>query len=424
MDSTPEHWITLTGPSNWFELEHPPQWVSEERQGTLAIRPLETDALVAINSVWMARETSGELPTLQDIVSQFPETRNVTAIEESQFGAVECLRGEAVLSASRKWWEKMLTDGDWRSWTMWSFRRGNLVIVVTLLHAGVRDPEFESIVRMVLASMTICDEPADPPEVFAQKAAELAKKKFPLLEIELIDQFHLQIETSKLNLRNFYRAYVRSPEQFERILLPAFTTAVQVQGWGESETTPDLEIVRERLMPMLYPHDQWQEKFPNVVGTPWIAGLVVLYVVDEANAYWYVRDDLLENWSITAEELHSMTLQNMHDHFERDPMEMAVATAEDGRPTMMMPNNPDTYNTTRLLSESFRTRMREAVMGDLIVGAPGRDFFVALSVKVPEMLSQMRQQVSSDFKNTDHPLTDKLLLLTADGVSELVDEVQ
>jgi len=424
MDSVPEHWITLPGPSNWFEVHHPPQWDSEERQGTLAIRPPETDALVAINTVWIEENTPGELPTLQDIVSQFPETRDVTTCAESQFGAVECLQGEAVLTPSRKWWEKMLTPGEWRSWTMWSFREENLIIVITLLHAGERDPEFESIVRMMLTSMEISEHPADPPEVFAQKATALAKEKFPLLSIELVDQFQLQVETSRLNLRNFYRAYVRAPDQFERILLPAFTTAVQVQGWGEKETTPDLEIVRERLMPMLYPQDQWQEKFPNVVGTPWIAGLVVLYVVDEANAYWYVRDELLEHWSISAEELHSLTIGNLQDHFEQEPMEMAVATAEDGTPTMMMPNHPNTYNTVRLLSESFRERMREAVTGDLIVGAPGRDFFVALSVKVPEMLSQVKQQVQSDYQTTDHPLTDRLLLITADGVSELVDDIQ
>lgn len=422
MDAAPDHWTLLVGPSNWFEVHHPPQWKSEERSGTIAIRPAESDALVAFNTVWIDDPQAEDFPSLQNVIEQFPQTRNVTEFSEGSFSTEACYQGDAVLAPSLKWWEKMLTHANWRSWTMWSFRSGNLLIVVTLLHAGERDHDLESLARMMLGTLQISGAPADPPEVFAQKAAELARAKYPLLDVRLVDDFQLIIATSKLNLRNFYRAYTRSPEQFEKILLPAFTTAVQVQGWGDKEASPDLELVRDRLMPMLYPQELWQEKFPNVVGVPWIAGLAVLYVVDEAHAYWYVRDELLEQWNMTAEELHELTLDNLQSHFEQEPMEMALATSEDGTPTMMMPNSMSSYNSVRLLSESFRERMREAVTGDLIVGVPGRDFFVALSMKAPEMLSQMRKQVKSDFQNTDHPLTDRLLLITADGVSELMDQ--
>ncbi len=423
-DSAPEHWTTLVGPSNWFQLHHPPQWKSEERQGTLAIRPADSDALIAINTVWIDEDKPGAFPGLQDIVDQFPETRYVTEAPTDSIGAQESVQGEAVLISSRKWWEKLLTSRDWRSWTIWSFRRDKLLLVITLLHEGNRDPELESIVRMMLASMEITDDPADPPEVFAQRALELARAKFPLLKIQLTEKFQIQIETSRLNLGNFYRAYVREPDSFEKALLPAFTTAVQVQGWGENETSPPLEMVRDRLMPMLYPEDLWKDNIPNIVGTPWVAGLVVLYVVDEANAYWYVREELLLKWNMTLEELHSISIENMQDYFEKDPMEMAVATTDEGTPSMMMPSKPDTYNSVRLLSQSFRDRMREVVEGDLVVGAPGRDYFVAISMKSAEMLAEVKDQVRNDFQNSDHPLTDRLLLISADGVSEFMDEIE
>ena len=59
-----------------------------------------------------------------------------------------------------------------------------------------------------------------------------------------------------------------------------------------------LDAVRSRIMPMLYPHDVWQQRFPNFVGMPWVGGLVVLYVIDESHAYWYVRDDLIDRKSV------------------------------------------------------------------------------------------------------------------------------
>jgi len=50
---------------------------------------------------------------------------------------------------------------------------------------------------------------------------------------------------------------------------------------------------------------------------------------------------------------------------------------------------------------------------------PNRDFFVALSTDAPDMVRHIRERVREDFSQMDHPLTDKLLLVSADGVSEL-----
>jgi uncharacterized protein YtpQ (UPF0354 family) len=76
----------------------------------------------------------------------------------------------------------------------------------------------------------------------------------------------------------------------------------------------------------------------------------------------------------------------------------------------------------RLLCQSFLTKLREVAEGDLAVGVPGRDFFVAVSMKRPEMVDRIRSRIREDFRQTDHPLTDRMLLVTADGVSELIDD--
>jgi hypothetical protein len=43
-------------------------------------------------------------------------------------------------------------------------------------------------------------------------------------------------------------------------------------------------------------------------------------------------------------------------------------------------------------------------------------------MKLPEMVTRIRKRVQEDFLQTDHPLTDRMLLVTADGVSELIDD--
>lgn len=422
-ETAPDHWQCITGPANWFCLRHPPRWTAEESDGAYALRPPDTDTLIAINTIWMNPDVPGELPGLQDIISQFPRVRNVQPAPDPQLEhLLECSQGEAILDQHHSWWGRLWKPEQWRAWKMWAFRQGSLMIVVTLLHEDERDRELESIVRLVLRCLEISDTPADPPEVFAERTLSLARRKFPLLSVDLLEEFQLQIEMSRLNLINFYRAYLRDPARFEQILLPAITTAVQVQGWGEQETSPPLEVVRERLMPMLYPEDVWRERFPDILGQPWVAGLVILYVVDEASAYWYVRQELADRWQLPIQEVHEIALDNLQSYFERQPMEVTVASSEEGAPSIMMPDKPDSYNTSRLLCHTFLQQLRQVAAGDLAIGIPGRDFFVAVSTRLPPTIERIRKRVQEDFQQTDHPLTDRILLVTADGVSELIDD--
>ena len=257
--------------------------------------------------------------------------------------------------------------------------------------------------------------------MFVDRVLELAARRYPLLKCRHSDDLQIIVGDSTVNLFNFYRTYIRAPERFEEIVLPALTTVVQVQGWGDAQTRPPLERVRDRIMPMLYPEAVWQDRFAGFVGSSWVAGLAVLYVVDEANAYWYIPHQLLSDWQLTEQELHALSLENLERYFEQHPMELAAAGNDPETPSLLMPARSDAYNAARIISHQFTARLRESVGGDLAVGVPGRDFFVAVSLKSPEMLEHVRGRVQEDFATMDHPLTDRLLLLTADGASELCD---
>ncbi|RPI78514.1 MAG: DUF1444 family protein, partial [Planctomycetaceae bacterium] len=257
-----------------------------------------------------------------------------------------------------------------------------------------------------------------PPEVFTQRVLDLVRKKYPALECRSTPDFQIHVGNSKVNLFNFYRSYVNSPDQLEQIILPALSTVVQVQGWGKSQSDPALDSVRSRIMPMLYPEEVWHERFPDLVGASWVAGLVVLYVVDESHAYWYIRQDLMESWGLNADELHELAVANLGRYFEDTPMEFSLAGENDG-PRLLMPARPDAYNASRLLSEPFLARLREVLASPFAVGIPSRDFLVGVSLHSPEAVEHVRRRVADDFKVMDHPLCNRLLLVTHDGVTEL-----
>lgn len=418
----PEHWELLQGPANWYQLWHPPAWKVSERSGAMTLA-LPGDAFVAIHSFAGATEPGSRTPHLDNIVRLFPRARDVRHLQtDSLEFLVDCVEGEADLRVAPKWWQKIFTRTDWRRWMMWEFRRGSVTVVVTFVHGPDFDPELGTMVRMVLATIDLPEIAADSPSVFAQRVLDLARKKFPLLESSLQEDFQVRIGESSINLFNVYRSYLRAPNRFEELILPALATVVQVQEWGDDQAEPPFDAVCERIMPMLYSEEAWKTRFSGIVGTPWIAGLAILYVIDESQAYWYIRQQLLEKWGMTVEQVHERAMENLAKYFEDQPMEMAVAGSEQEGPSMLMPGKADSYNSARLLSEPFTSRLREVIGGNFAVGMPGRDFFVVVNLKHPRMLDHVRRKVREDYAQMDHPLTDRMLLVSVDGVSELVSD--
>ena len=173
---------------------------------------------------------------------------------------------------------------------------------------------------------------------------------------------------------------------------------------------------------MLYPESVWQDHFSDFAAQPWVAGLVIMYVVDESESYWYIRSDLLEQWSVSIEELHELSLQNLDGYFEENSMEFMLTGDPEG-PRLLLPHRADTYNTARLLSGSFHSSVQDILGREFVVGVPNRDFFVAVSMHSDDMIDEIRQKVAADFDRMDHPLCNRLLLVSSDGVSEYPSEV-
>jgi hypothetical protein len=62
--------------------------------------------------------------------------------------------------------------------------------------------------------------------------------------------------------------------------------------------------------------------------------------------------------------------------------------------------------------------LRELFGPEVIVGVPNRDFFVAVSLNHPKLVNHVRDRVAQDYHSMHHPLTQRLLVISADGVSE------
>jgi Protein of unknown function (DUF1444) len=414
----PPHWRTYDDPSHWFRLWHPPGWTLVESGGEAQLIAPESGGVLRIVGRWHADPPSVDWEKLVDPRRVFPHSHAIRRVKPLDIPySSNCIEGESDDAARFPWWKRWLRPPLWRPWKLWTIRHKSVCLVATFQTAGRRDPETETLAGMIMSSLVLADEPADPPDLFAERVVRVARERFPSLDCKRCEEFAVQLGNSNINLFNFYRCYVQDPDRFEEIMLPALATLAKVQEWGETQGEPTLESVRDRILPMLYPEDVWRRSFPNFVANTWVGDLMVLYVVDEQHAYWYIRDELLDRWQIERDELHALALSNLDSYFERQRMEYIMA-GEEGGPRLLMPKRPDAYNSSRILSRRFCSVLRDELGSQLAVGVPSRDFLVAVSMQESETLGQVRRKVEDDFSRMDYPLSPRLLLVSADGVSE------
>ncbi len=149
--------------------------------------------------------------------------------------------------------------------------------------------------------------------------------------------------------------YLQQPEHFRRIVLPGLTTVVRLQELSPDQLSPDLDQIRDRILPMLSADDEPRSE--ERVRMPWVGGLSVGYVVDEDDSYRYVHQRMLETWDLSADDLHDLAMLNLQTYAAEHPLEVTMV-GDEFEPRMLMPVKPDAYNCSRIIDPTFHGWLR------------------------------------------------------------------
>lgn len=440
----PDSWRLCRGPANWFTFRCPEDLDVRQNQTLIEItrpasasdksmpQPESTDSrdtddhaqpyrpTLSLVTWWEESPTESRKPTpdlavlFPQVVSLHPQPPLKTEIPN------EVWMGLSRRPATGCWLAKIFRRRIHYQWRLWTLRQGQLTIVATLQSADRRpiDLGFMNLCERILGSLEIAEQPAWPPDVFMKNVLDLARQNFPLLQASVARGFSLRLGHSEIGLSNFYRMYLQQPDHFRRIVLPGLTTVVRMQELSPEQLLPSLDEVRNRILPMLSGDDE--SRVEDRVKTAWVGGLSVGYVVDEDDSYRFVLRRMLETWSISSDELHDIALENLRRYASEHPLEVTMVGDEDD-PRMLMPVKPDAYNCSRILDPGFHGRLRDLFGPELLIGVPNRDFFVAVTMKDRDLIEQVQLRVNEDFATMHHPLTRRLLVVSADGVSEFCE---
>ncbi len=219
-----------------------------------------------------------------------------------------------------------------------------------------------------------------------------------------------------VNLERFYCAYARDPAQLDAVvqtIVSVLTRDIPIRDRS------DFALLRERIFPMLKPIGLLafvrERRLPMLVYRPFLADLIITYVVDEPQSVAYINEQHLEQWGVSEREIHETALRNLRQRTDERTPYMMVGEDEH---QLFMYNSQDGYDATRLLLTDILADWAQRVSGQLVIGIPNRDFLIALGDANPDILRSVAAQIQIDAVQRDHGLTDRLFTLVGDQVCE------
>lgn len=249
---------------------------------------------------------------------------------------------------------------------------------------------------------------------FARSVIEIVRARFPLARIARAEQpFSLRINGRLASLENLYRIALLRPEDVQR----------QVERWAiemvrASEGTPDenadLEQLRDRILPMLISRQSDEGKDFGLIGQPLVAGLWLTYVIDGDRTIAYLPQAALRDWNVSLDTVHQLAIANLVKRSESMPAH--AAEDEQGRVTLVLFQSLDGYDAARLVLPTLHDRLRQHLGSPFAAAVPNRDILLCFRTE-PELVARLRKQIAEDFRTMPHQISDKLVLVTADGLA-------
>ncbi len=214
------------------------------------------------------------------------------------------------------------------------------------------------------------------------------------------------------SLENLYRITQLRPEHVRSDVERWAIELLRVAEGMPREQSPFDEL-KPRILPMLLPETSLDPDLDVLVNQPLVAGLRVAYTVDSDQTFSYISQPALERWEMSLDDLHTLALENL---VSRSEAINAHAANDDDGIYLILFQTLDGYDASRILLPTLHDRLREHLGSPFSAGIPNRDILLCFR-NDDDTVEKLRDQISKDFQRMPHQVTDKLLLITADGIA-------
>ena len=249
-------------------------------------------------------------------------------------------------------------------------------------------------------------------EQFVEQVLLYVKEKFPLVKIARGQEpFSMLVNGHLASMENVYRMSALQPEEMRHHIERWVVELVRA-----AEGTPDrngtFEELRDRILPMIVVEGHKDRR--TMVTEPLLEGLSVAYAIDSDRTIAYIPEQQFDEWGVDRQTLHETALENLVKRSES--MSAHAAQDEQGRINLILFQTMDGYDASRVLLPNLHEKLREHLGSPFVAAIPNRDILLCFR-NDEETVDRLREQIEADHRRMPHGVTEKLLLITPDGIA-------
>lgn len=254
-------------------------------------------------------------------------------------------------------------------------------------------------------------------EQFVQRLIQQIHAQFPLVRIARAPQqpFSVLVNGHLASLENLYRLTVLNPEEMYHNVERWMVEMLRASE-GHPDHAGSFQQLKDRIMPVVTVPHPGDVHTATMVSQPFVADLLIAYAIDQERTIDYIPQSHFASWHMNVDQLHETALANLIARSEQLPAH--AAQDEDGKISLIIFQTMDGYDATRILLPNLHDRLREHLGSPFAAAIPNRDILLCLRSD-DATLTHFRQQVRQDYRSMPHQITDRLFLVTPDGVAAL-----
>jgi hypothetical protein len=253
-------------------------------------------------------------------------------------------------------------------------------------------------------------------EQFVQEVMRIVPAKFPLVKIMRAEEsFSMRINGRVEPLESLYRTVVLDPEDL-RLHVERWVVELLRAAEGIPHGAGGFEDFKDRILPLVLNDQLANTVHRETLTQSLVPGLRIAYGIDSDRSIAYIPRLQFDMWNVPLEDLHEAAISNLVSRSEA--MNAQVAQDESGKIDLIIFQSGDGYDASRILLPTLHDRLREHIDSPFVAAIPNRDILLCFRHE-PETVERVKAQVEEDFGRMPHQVSDKLYLITADGIAPL-----
>lgn len=305
----------------------------------------------------------------------------------------------------KSWWHKFMSPAIANLWRFWAILRHDTLLIVSC-HGRHEAMECQR-AALEQAVNSICLTPSRVAgKTFADAVLQLIRGEFPATPVAVIDNNTIRVGGQPVNLGSLHRRYLEQPAHLPEDVRSFFGRLLR----RPRDPLAAYPACRTHILPEFYTSGPSTLAGQSVVRQEWVNGLYIGYTLHQRAS---VTTEHLRRWGIDEDALHAQAVENLIACTQDLTME---GNRFDGY-TMLAFTQIDPRNAARVLLPDFHRRLREHLGTTFYAAIPSHECLLAFSTENAEALAWVRAQISGSYRRLTLPLSEKLFLVTPDGIA-------